>query len=355
MNRRFVRRCALVAALAAAAAMLLPEIGLAQEARSIRVVGSSTMYPFATQVAERFSRRGLGRAPVIEATGTGGGIKLFCAGLGLSTPDIVTASRPMVASEKKTCRDNDVSPIIELPVGLDGIVVAKARGDWLLSLDRAQLRTAIAANVVEAGTLVNNPYRFWNEIDPALPNIPIRIYGPPPTSGTRDVLTEVVMSAGCSDLPALARVDAAERDRLCGAVREDGVFVDSGENEDLVVHRLWLDPKAVGIVGFGTLETYRERLDAASIDGMVPEEAAILTGAYPLARKLRIYAKAAHLNAVPDLRGFLDLFLAEDTIGLDGFLAYAGLVPLSDNERAANRERLAGGDTPGGTIQRPVP
>jgi phosphate transport system substrate-binding protein len=306
----------------------------------VRIVGSSTAYPIVTAAAENFSRIGARRAPVVESTGTGGGFKLFCSGLGLTTPDMVMASRRMLPSEHAGCAAQGVSAVREVMIGYDGIVIANARGAPQFRLTTDDLYLALAKEVpdpISRSRLVANPYRNWRELNPALPDLPIRVFGPPPTSGTRDVLLERVLEQTCTRVPALraAYPDDPEQFKLhCQRLREDGAHINAGENDTRLVRRLIDDPGALGILGFNFLERNMAQLQAAAIDGALPTLDAIESGAYPLSRPLYLYLKEAHLGVVPDLGPFLAHLLAKATSGADGYLLDYGLIPL----RAAERE-----------------
>jgi phosphate transport system substrate-binding protein len=301
----------------------------------IRVVGSSTAYPIITAAAEHFSRHAGGRhAPVVESTGTGGGFKLFCVGLGLHTPDMVVASRAMLPTERTACTTQGVTGVRELKIGYDGIVIANARGAPRFALSTDDLYLALAKEVpdpVRRTRLIANPYRHWHELNPALPHLPIRVYGPPPTSGTRDVLLERVLEQTCAKVPALlaSYPDDPEEFKLhCQRLREDGAYINAGENDTRLVRRLIDDPDALGILGFNFLERNPAQLQAATIDGAPPTLDLIERGAYPLSRPLYLYVKEQHLGVVPDLAPFLDHLQARPTSGPDGYLLDYGLIPL---------------------------
>lgn len=286
----------------------------------IQVVGSSTVYPFSTIVAERFGNRGKFKTPVIESTGTGGGMKLFCQGVGGNTPDISNASRAMKASEWDDCQQNGVKDIIEIAFGNDGIAFANDKQGPKLNLTREQLWMALA----EKGP---KPKK-WNEIDPSLPNAKISVLVPPPTSGTRDAWNSLVMGKGCPEA-----VKTADKDS-CEILREDGAAIEAGENDSLIVQKLEADPTAFGIFGFSYLENNRDRIQAASIEGVAIDIDSIQDYSYPISRPLFFYVKKAHIGVVPGLQEYLNEFIAEDAIGNDGYLLDAGLVPLSDAKRA---------------------
>jgi len=286
----------------------------------IQVVGSSTVYPFSTIVAERFGNRGKFKTPVIESTGTGGGMKLFCQGVGGGTPDVSNASRAMKSSEWENCQANGVTEIIEVTFGNDGIAFANDKQGPKLNLTREQLWMALA----EKGP---KPEK-WNEIDASLPDAKITVLVPPPTSGTRDAWNSLVMKKGCPDA-----VKSADK-KACEILREDGAAIEAGENDALIVQKLEANPSAFGIFGYSYLENNRDRIQAAAIEGIEIDIDTIQDYSYPISRPLFFYVKKAHIGVVPGLQEFLDEFTAEDAIGDDGYLLDAGLVPLSDVKRA---------------------
>lgn len=307
---------------------------------AIRAVGSSTLYPFTTLVAERFVTGDPdAHAPVIESTGTGAGLRLFCAGLGAAHPDLADASRRMTRGEYRLCRRNGVGPIIELPVGIDGVVLAESLNGPSFSLTRAHVYRALAAT--PGGR--PNAARRWSDIDPALPAVPITVYGPPATSGTRDALIELFMVPGCEAAQPrarmLARTDPAGHAALCSRVREDGVFVDSGENDNFIVRKLAANPAALGVFGYSYLEENADAVRGVAVEGVAPSYASIADGRYPGARPLYLYAKRNHLDAVPGLRRFLRLYAA--SWGPDGPLVRRGLIASPAPLRAAAAEAVA--------------
>lgn len=277
----------------------------------IRVVGSSTVYPFTTMIAEQLVATDPdARAPVIEATGTGAGMKLFCAGIGAAYPDIEDASRRMHASEYRDCQAHGVGPVLEVPIGIDGIAFAEAKSGPKLALTPTDLYLALAA----APRGRPNTARTWADVNPRLPAVPIQVYGPPATSGTRDALADLILAKGCDAVDAVAR-GLASRDpeahrARCSRIREDGVYIDAGENDNLIVQKLQSNPNALGIFGYSYLEENRDSVNGVPIDGVAPTYQAIASGRYPGARALYIYVKKAHIDAIPGLRAFLDLYAA---------------------------------------------
>jgi phosphate transport system substrate-binding protein len=315
--------------------------GRAQERDNIRVVGSSTMYRMSATVAETYGRtRGMA-APVVESTGSGGGFKRFCAGVGAATPDVVAASRMMTESEARACQANHVDKVVELPVGFGGVVVVSGPEAPDLTLTRRHVWLAIAAEVPVGDRMVPNPYKRWRDIDPALPDLPIQIYGPPPTSGTRDVLVGMIVEPPCREHPVVAAVAEEARHRLCQRLREDGAFIQAGELDDNLARRVLANPHALGIVGFHVLEE-NLGLKAATIDGVPPTFASILEGRYPLIRPLYIYVKGDHVGRVPGLADFAATYVSDTAIGPEGYLTDIGLVPLPAGERQVTQQRAAG-------------
>lgn len=280
----------------------------------IRVVGSSTVFPFSTAVAEQFGRSTDFQTPVIESTGSGGGLKLFCAGVGTSHPDITNSSRRMKEKEFKLCQDNGVTDITEAVIGYDGIVVANAKGGPVFSLTREQIVTALAAE----GPLPTS----WDEVDPALPAIKIEVLGPPPSSGTRDAFEELVMEEGCEGA-------GIECDGI--SIREDGAYVEAGENDNLIVSKLEANPNALGVFGFSFLDQNSDALQGAEVDGVEPEFDAIADGDYPISRSLYFYIKNAHVGVVPGIQEFANEFMSEDAAGEEGYLVDKGLIPLTED------------------------
>ena len=332
----------------AAASLLLGMLAAAtstqaQVARDyISVVGSSTVYPFATVVAEQFGRGTRFRAPKIESTGSGGGIRLFCNGIGVEHPDIANSSRRIRASELALCAQNGVADVIEVKIGYDGIVLANSNSVGRYSLTREQIFLALAKQVPDpagTGRLIDNPYAQWADIDSSLPAVNIEVLGPPPTSGTRDAFVELVMDVGCS---AYAEIEALEGDAhqaACQTLREDGAFIEAGENDNLIVQKLEANPDALGIFGYSFLDQNYDKVQGSYIDGVAPEFEAIADGSYPVARPLYFYVKTAHVGVIPGIEDYLTEFTSEAASGEFGYLTDRGLIPLPDNER---RDVLAG-------------
>jgi phosphate ABC transporter permease protein PstC len=299
----------------------------------LHIVGSSTVYPFSTTVAEALAKQGVLKSPVVEATGTGGGIKLFCEGVGEATPDMVGASRRIKDSEIATCAQNGVAKVTEIPLGHDGIVIANSKSGPDFTITRAQLFLALAKNVPQNGALVANPYQSWNQIDPALPAEKIEALGPPPTSGTRDAFVELVMDKGCETFPEIAALQGDAKKAACQQVREDGAYIDAGENDNLIVQKLDANRAAVGIFGYSFLEANTDKLKGAAIEGVAPSYDSIAGATYPVARELYIYVKDAHRNIITGIDAFVRELLSARAMGADGYLADKGLVPFTEAER----------------------
>jgi len=320
--------------------------GLPQaEARDyISIVGSSTVYPFATVVAEQFGKTTQFKTPKIESTGSGGGLKLFCSGVGVEYPDMTNASRRIKKSEVELCNKNGVKGIVEIKIGYDGIVLANSKKVKPLQLSRKDVFLALAKEVPDpkGGTsLIPNPYSTWSDINPGLPATKIEVLGPPPTSGTRDAFVELVMEAGAEDfdwIKALTKSDKAKFKEIAHTMREDGAFVEAGENDNLIVQKLDVNPDAVGIFGFSFLDQNTDKLQGAFIDGVEPTFEAIADGQYPVSRPLYLYVKKAHAGVIPGFNEFLNEFTSEKAWGEDGYLADKGMIPMPEEERAAFRE-----------------
>ena len=304
----------------------------------VYIVGSSTVYPFSTVVAERFGRSTEFKTPKVESTGSGGGLKLFCDGIGVSYPDVANSSRAIKQSEVDTCAANGVTEIVEVKIGYDGIVLANAIGASAMSLSRVDIFHALAKEVPgdREGELVANPNETWNDVNPDLPATRIEVLGPPPTSGTRDAFVELAMEGGCktvSWIKALKDTDKNRYKAICHTIREDGAFVEAGENDNLIVQKLEANPDAFGIFGFSFLDQNAEKVKGAAIDGVKPTFDAIADGDYPVSRPLFFYAKKAHVDVIPGLRGFLREFTSERAWGEEGYLSDRGLIPMPDEER----------------------
>jgi len=299
---------------------------LAEGRDVIKVVGSSTVYPFSSVVAEHFGKGGKYKTPVVESNGTGGGFKLFCAGVGIDTPDINDASRPITDSEKKTCEANGVGRVDELTIGFDGIVLAQAKGGKAFDVTLEQLYRAVAKTVTIEGKLVPNPYKSWSDIDAALPKRPISVLGPATNHGTRDAFVELVMNVGCDYSAVIKALPADEKKKTCGTMREDGAWTDVSEDYALIMGKIKNDKTAVAAFTFSYLDQNREKIQAAKINGVAPSVETIASGQYPISRPLFIYVKHAHIASVPGMADFVREYVSEKAAGKDGYLEEKGLI-----------------------------
>jgi phosphate transport system substrate-binding protein len=304
--------------------------GAAEARDQIRIVGSSTVFPFSTAVAEQFGKTTKFKTPIVESTGSGGGLKLFCAGVGVDHPDITNASRRIKDSEIEVCRANGATPV-EVRVGYDGIVLANAKSGPDVAITREQIFLALAKDVVVDGQIVPNPYMNWSDIDPSLPNEAIEVLGPPPTSGTRDAFVELVMDAACQE-----GIDE------CGDLREDGAYIDAGENDNLIVQKLEANPAAFGVFGFSFLDQNADKIQGSVINGVTPTFDNISAQKYPVSRPLFFYVKKAHVGKIPGMKEYVEAFTDEKAWGPDGYLADRGLIPLPDAERKKVRDEAMG-------------
>jgi phosphate transport system substrate-binding protein len=329
----------------------LAALALAQDAAArdqILIVGSSTVFPFATMVAERFAKSGDFKPPIIESTGTGGGMKLFCAGVGAAHPDIANASREITDSELKSCAANGITAITEIKIGFDGIVIANNTSLPPLDVTLDQLYLALAKEVPNGksgGAFEATPttYQKWSDIDPALPRYRITVYGPPPTSGTRDAFIELVMLPGCRAFAGIRALQESGPDgeararEVCQTLRHDGGYIEAGENDELIVQKLEAYPIAFGMFGYGFLHANADTLQGATINGVQPTFDSIAGGTYPISRSLYLYVKNANDRSVPGVREFLAEFTSEEAIGPAGYLVAKGLVPLPPEQRVEAR------------------
>ena len=305
----------------------------------INVVGSSTVYPFSTVAAENFGNKTGIKVPKIESTGSGGGMKLFCKGLGTSHPDITNASRRIKKNEFNQCKENGID-VVEIKVGYDGIVIANSKKAKLLNLTKRQIFLALAKQVPEGnkegGNLVDNPNKKWSDIDPNLPNKKIEVLGPPPTSGTRDAFNELVIEGGCKTFPKLKAIKKQDKKKykaICRAVREDGAFIEAGENDNLIVQKLVENENAFGVFGFSFLIENEDKIQGSTVDGMAPTIETIADKSYGVSRPLYFYVKLAHVDVKPDIREFLAEYTSEDSWGPGGYLEERGMIPMPENER----------------------
>lgn len=311
--------------------------------RPIRAVGSSTVYPFTTAVAEQFARANPGfGAPTVESTGTGGGMKLFCAGVGMDHPDLVNASRRMKASEYADCANNGVDRVVELQVGIDGLAFVQAKSGAQFSLTPRQIYEALAKEPYGEPQAADS----WNDIDPSLPAAPIRVYGPPPTSGTRDALAELILAEGCdanADMAALKESNEDRHKAICTTIREDGAYIEAGENDNLMIQKVEANPGSIGVLGYSFLERNTDRVRGVPLSGVDPTYETISSFTYPGARPLYVYVKAAHLDAIPGLRQFVAEYASAWNPG--GYLSRRGLISAPEDVRA-DMARTAAGFTP---------
>ncbi len=316
----------------------------AQSRDQIRIVGSSTVFPYTQAVAEQFSSVTGAPAPVVESTGTGGGMQIFCQGVGVDHPDLTGASRAMTASEYELCTGNGVTDITEVLIGYDGLSVATAQEAADFDLSKAQLFEALAAEVAVDGEIVANPHTNWSDIDSSLPDQPILVYGPPPTSGTRDAWVELVMEEGCTEFEAITALDEDRQEEVCQRMRTDGPFVEAGENDNLIVQRLNSDANALGIFGYSFLFENQDSLKAASVGGVTPSAETIETGEYGISRPLFFYVKNAHRDAIPNLQDFIAEYVSEEAMGPGGYLQERGLVPLGGERRKTVQDAALSGE-----------
>ena len=304
----------------------------------IKIVGSSTVYPYATVVAEKFGKDGKFKTPVIESTGTGGGMKLFCAGVGANHPDITNASRAIKPKEKTLCEKNGVTDIIEIVVGNDGISFAHSVNSPDADFTKEQLWRALAAKVDVDGKLVENPYKKWSDIDSSLPNKKIEILVEQPTSGTRDAWNSLVMAKGCTKTAkSIYEADGKKAKKECVKIREDGYAVEAGENDTLIVQKLSSNPDAYGFFGYSYLVANKDKIKASAVNGVKPSLQGIQDYSYPIARPLFFYVKKAHVGVIPGIEEFLKEFTSKKAMSNRGYLAQIGLVPLASDKYQSTR------------------
>jgi len=334
-----VTRNILISSLATGIVLALSTTAQAQSARdSISIVGSSTVYPFTTTVAEQFGRGGKFKTPKVESTGTGGGLKLFCNGVGPQYPDIANASRRVKASELTTCATNGVKEVVEIKVGYDGIVLAQSKAGASLNLSRKDVYLALAKTVPDPANpsaLIANPNVTWKDVNKSLPAVKIEVLGPPPTSGTRDSFAELYLEAGCRTfawLDALRSQDEPRFKRACDSIREDGAYIEAGENDNLIVQKLGANKDAVGVFGYSFLEENLDKLKGAVVDGVSPTYETVASGKYPASRPLFIYIKKAHVGVIPGIVEFIAEYTSEKALGEEGYLADKGLIPPLKSE-----------------------
>ncbi|KJR39991.1 phosphate ABC transporter substrate-binding protein [Candidatus Magnetoovum chiemensis] len=320
---------------------ILTGTAMAQTARDyISIVGSSTVYPFSTVVAEEFGKTTKFKTPKVESTGTGGGFKLFCGGVGVEHPDISNASRAIKSSEVETCAKNGVKEIVEVKIGYDGIVIANKKDAVKMDITKKDIFMALAKNVPtdKDGETQSNPYKTWKDVNPSLPDAKIEVLGPPPTSGTRDAFVELAMEGGCEEfawIKALKKEDEKKFKAICHGVREDGAYIEAGENDVLIVKKLEANPDAFGIFGYSFLEQNADQIKGGHVGGVEPTFENIASGKYPISRPLFFYVKKAHIGTIPGIKEYLAEFTSDKAFGSDGYLADKGLIPMADDERKA--------------------
>lgn len=303
-------------------------------AAQLKIVGSSTVYPFTTAIAEQFQRANPGTSIIVESTGTGAGMKLFCSGVGSNTPDLTNASRRIKASEFADCNANGVNQVIEFPVGIDGLTVIESAKAPPMKLTLRDLYAALAAKPFGK----EQTAKTWKDVNQSLPATPIRVLGPPPTSGTRDSLNELLLQVGCETDPAMKALKKSNEDQhkeICTKIREDGAFVEAGENDNLLVQKVAGDVNALGVLGYSFLEQNRDKVRPVELDGVVPTEQSITDLSYPGARRIFVYAKGEHIPAKPAIKQFLADYAK--AIGKGGILQRRGLVPFGDADLAASQ------------------
>jgi phosphate transport system substrate-binding protein len=332
-----VKKTLIIATVAASAAMSAQFANAARD--YISIVGSSTVYPFATVVAERFGRGTNFKTPKIESTGSGGGLKLFCQGVGVGNPDMANSSRRIKASEFEMCQNNGVKEIVEVLIGYDGIVLGSSVKADRLELTRKDLYLALAKQVPNpdgSETFVDNPYKTWKDVNPALPATKIEVMGPPPTSGTRDAFNELVLESGCAETSWVKALASADKDTFksaCLTMREDGPYIEAGENDNLIVQKLNAEKNLLGIFGFSFLDQNTDKIQGTIIDGQEPTFDSIADGSYPVSRPLYLYVKKGHIGTIPGITEFINEFTSERAFGEEGYLSEKGMIPLSQDER----------------------
>jgi phosphate transport system substrate-binding protein len=329
-------------AVVAVAGMAVAMANAAEARDQIRIVGSSTVFPFSTAVAEQFGKTTKFKTPVVESTGSGGGLKLFCAGIGAQHPDMTNASRRIKKSEVERCAKNGVTDVVEIKVGYDGIVMANSKAAKQMTITREQIFLALAKDVPAGeGKLIPNPHKTWKDVDASLPDIKIEVLGPPPTSGTRDAFAELAMEGGCKKIgwiKDMKKTDKKKYKAVCHSIREDGAYVEAGENDVLIVRKLEANPNAFGVFGYSFLDQNADKIQGSLVDGKSPTFEAISDGSYPVSRPLYFYVKKAHVGSIPGMKEFVAEFTADKAFGPDGYLTDKGLIPMGDKERKKFRE-----------------
>ncbi|MFX0545948.1 substrate-binding domain-containing protein [Roseovarius sp. S1116L3] len=337
-------------ATACAVAAISTSAAVAQSRDAIRIVGSSTVFPYTQAVAEQFANNTGAPSPIVESTGTGGGMQIFCGGIGESHADITGASRAMKASEYNLCQENGVTDITEALIGFDGLSLAISRAndtEWNLTL--GEIYQALGAQVPIDGEWIDNPYTKWSEINPDLPDTDILAYGPPPTSGTRDAFVELAMHAGCEELDYVANLEVEDKgdwvEENCSRMRTDGPFVEAGENDNLIVQRIEADPNAMGIFGYSFLYENMDKLKGVQIEGVEPSIETIADKSYPVSRPLYFYIKNAHRGVIPNLDAFIEEYMSGDALAPGGYLSERGLVPLAEDRMQTLQDNVLNGQS----------
>ena len=318
---------------------------VAQARDQIRIVGSSTVYPFATVVAEKFGISSKFKTPVVESTGSGGGLKIFCQGIGPSQVDITNSSRRIKGREVKKCAENGITDITEVKIGYDGVVIANSKNAEQMNLDRKHIWLALGKNVMVDGEIIPNPHKTWKDVDPSLPNTKIEVLGPPPTSGTRDAFAELALEGGCKKFPSIKAMKKTDKNafkKLCHTVREDGVYIEAGENDNLIISKLEENTKAFGVLGYSFLDQNKDKLQGSIVEDNAPTFENISSGKYPVSRSLYFYIKNAHVGKIPGISEYIAEFTSEKSFGTGGYLQEKGLIPSPDAERAEIRTNSLG-------------
>jgi phosphate transport system substrate-binding protein len=330
-------------AVAAIAGFVLAAPAIAEARDQIRIVGSSTVFPYTQAVSEEYANKTSFQAPVVESTGTGGGMKIFCQGVGADHPDVTGASRAMKKSEYELCQANGVDNISEALLGYDGLSIAVSRKGAAMDVTKEEIFLALAAEVPQDGKIVANPFTMWNQINPSLPATKIQVFGPPPTSGTRDAFVELVMEEGCSEFEAVKALDKDRLKAVCSRMRQDGPFIEAGENDNLIVQRLNSDSTAYGIFGYSFLYENQDTLQGIKVGGVEPKMETIASGDYGVSRPLFVYFKNTHRGVIPGLNEFIAEYVSDAALSPDGYLAERGLVALSDDKRAEVQDAVLNG------------
>jgi len=318
---------------------------IAQARDQIRIVGSSTVYPFATVVAEKFGISTKFKTPVVESTGSGGGLKIFCQGIGPRYVDITNASRRIKGKEIKKCAENGITEITEVKIGYDGIVIANSKNSQQMKIDRKHIWLALGKNVMIDGKIIANPHKTWKDIDPSLPNQKIEVLGPPPTSGTRDAFAELALEGGCKKFDSIKAMKKTAKEvfkKLCHTIREDGAYIEAGENDNLIIAKLEENLKAFGVFGYSFLDQNKDKLQGSIVEGSIPTFENISSGKYSVSRSLYFYIKNAHVNKIPGISEYVAEFTSEKSFGTGGYLQEKGLIPSPDAERAEVRINALG-------------